>query len=59
MNQCEIVEKQSQHKIQVRSNDDDDDATFINRQFPNNPFSLFSGIVPGRWWNVLSSLFWR
>jgi len=50
MNQCEIVEKQSQHKIQVRSNDDDKDATFINRQFPNNPFSLFSGIIPGTKW---------
>lgn len=51
MNQCDIVEKQSSHKIQTRSNDNDNDDniddTFMNRQFPNNPFSLLSGIIPG------------
>lgn len=52
MKQCDIVEKQAAHKIQTRSNNDDVDdgdakATFINRQFPNSPLSLFSGIIPG------------
>lgn len=54
MGQCDIVDRQSTHKIQTRSNDetdeDEDDiyeATFMNRQFPNSPFSLFSGIIPG------------
>lgn len=53
MKQCDIVEKQASHKIQTRSNDNDDvvdgdaKATFINRQFPNSPLSLFSGIIPG------------
>lgn len=43
MNQCEVVEKQNNHKIQTRSNDREDEETFMNRQYP-----LFSGIVPGR-----------
>lgn len=52
MEQCDLVDKQSAHIIQTRSNDDDEDEasmqTFMNRQFPNNPFSLFSGILPGK-----------
>lgn len=58
MEKCDIVDRQEMHKIQTRSNadtkdekeaEDDDDDSFMNRQFPNNPFSLFSGIIPGEW----------
>lgn len=48
MNQCDIVEKQTQKRIGHRSTDKsrkDDKNTF---QFTNNPFSLFSGILPGK-----------
>lgn len=47
MNQCDIVEKQNQKRIENRSTDKsrkDDTNTF---QFSTNPFSLFSGILPG------------
>lgn len=42
MKQCEVVEKQNNHNIQTRSNDQEEEETFMNRQYP-----LFSGIVPG------------
>lgn len=52
MNQCDIVEKQNKRRIESRSVEPDDggEKNFLNRQFKNNPFSLFSGIIPGTKW---------
>lgn len=45
MNQCDIVEKQHQKRHGNRNTSkSNDDNSF---QFKNNPFSLFSGILPG------------
>lgn len=50
MNQCDIVDKQNKRRIESRSVDVEDDGSksFAHRQFKNNPFSLFSGIFPGK-----------
>lgn len=52
MNQCDIVDKQNKRRIESRSVDVEDDGgkLFSNRQFKSNPFSLFSGIVPGKFY---------
>lgn len=50
MNQCDIVEKQNEKRNQRRNTlpaDDDSSRVF---QFKNNPFSVFSGIIPGTKW---------
>lgn len=45
MDQCDIVEKQHQKRLENRdTHPASDDNTF---QFKNNPFSVFSGILPG------------
>lgn len=53
MNQCDIVEKQNMKRNERRnakpSNDDGDDTSKAF-QFKNNPFSVFSGIIPGTKW---------
>lgn len=45
MDQCDIVEKQHQKRLENRdTHHASDENTF---QFKNNPFSVFSGILPG------------
>lgn len=52
MNQCDIVEKQNVKRNQRRStnlaNDEETSKTFTFGK--NNPFSVFSGIIPGTKW---------
>lgn len=50
MNQCDIVEKQNLKRITNRSTHESDDETPKAFQFKNNPFSVFSGIIPGTKW---------
>lgn len=50
MNQCDIVERQNQKRITNRSTHESDDETPKAFQFKNNPFSVFSGIIPGTKW---------
>lgn len=53
MNQCDIVEKQNMKRNQrrnVRPSSSTDDNTSKAFQFKNNPFSVFSGIIPGTKW---------
>lgn len=55
MNQCDIVERQNQKRNEFQregsgEKDEDEGDTFLNRQFKNNPFSVFSGILPGTKW---------
>lgn len=50
MNQCDIVEKQNQKRITNRSTHEPNDETPKAFQFKNNPFSVFSGIIPGTKW---------
>lgn len=65
MNQCDIVEKQNLKRKERRNahasdTDDDGDDTSKAFQFKNNPFSVFSGIIPGTKWygvNIHCTLF--
>lgn len=54
MNQCDIVERQNHKRNEAQAvNDTTDESNgnnFLNRQFKSNPFSLFSGILPGTKW---------
>lgn len=50
MNQCDIVERQNQKRIINRSTHKLNDETPKAFQFKNNPFSVFSGIIPGTKW---------
>lgn len=51
MHQCDIVEKQNQKRITNRSTHESSDGEAPKVfQFKNNPFSVFSGIIPGTKW---------
>lgn len=50
MNQCDIVEKQNQKRMNNRRTHQSNDETPKAFQFKNNPFSVFSGIIPGTKW---------
>lgn len=54
MGQCDVIDKQNRKRIDSQSistsNEDSQSDTFIKRQIKNNPFALFSGIVPGTKW---------
>lgn len=50
MNQCDIVEKQNQKRVDNRSTDESEAETSKTFQFKSNPFSVFSGIIPGTKW---------
>lgn len=52
MNQCDIVDKQNRKRNDSRTvpNEERQDSSFLKRQIKNNPFSVFSGIIPGTKW---------
>lgn len=50
MNQCDIVEKQNLKRNERRNAPSDDEDSSKTFQFKNNPFSVFSGIIPGTKW---------
>lgn len=50
MNQCDIVEKQNMKRNERRNAKPPNDDTSKAFQFKNNPFSVFSGIIPGTKW---------
>lgn len=51
MNQCDIVEKQNMKRNERRyAKPTDEDVSRASFQFKNNPFSVFSGIIPGTKW---------
>lgn len=53
MNQCDIVEKQNMKRNKRRNTNTQppiDEGTSKAFQFKNNPFSVFSGIIPGTKW---------
>lgn len=51
MNQCDIVEKQNMKRNDRRQTKPaDEDVSRASFQFKNNPFSVFSGILPGTKW---------
>lgn len=52
MNQCDIVEKQNMKRNERRYAKPaaDEDVSRASFQFKNNPFSVFSGIIPGTKW---------
>lgn len=50
MNQCDIVEKQNMKRNERRNAVPPNDDTTKAFQFKNNPFSVFSGIIPGTKW---------
>lgn len=51
MNQCDIVEKQNMKRKDRRyAKPADEDVSRASFQFKNNPFSVFSGIIPGTKW---------
>lgn len=51
MNQCDIVEKQNMKRNDRRhAKPAEEDVSRASFQFKNNPFSVFSGIIPGTKW---------
>lgn len=52
MNQCDIVEKQNVKRNERRNAKPSDEDSSTAFQFKNNPFSVFSGIIPGTKWCV-------
>lgn len=52
MNQCDIVEKQNMKRNDRRhvKPAEEDVSNRASFQFKNNPFSVFSGILPGTKW---------
>lgn len=51
MHQCDVVEKQNQKRVTNRSTHESNDGETPKAfQFKNNPFSVFSGIIPGTKW---------
>lgn len=48
MQQCDIIEKQNHKRNERRTTKPVDDDS--SRVFKNNPFSVFSGIIPGTKW---------
>ncbi|XP_031634048.1 uncharacterized protein LOC116347555 [Contarinia nasturtii] len=50
MNQCDIVEKQNLKRNERRNISPSNGDTSKSFQFKNNPFSVFSGIIPGTKW---------
>lgn len=50
MNQCDIVERQNLKRNERRNAEPTDEESSKTFQFKNNPFSVFSGIIPGTKW---------